>query len=431
MRERMLSLMVVVLVGLPVAAAVPGDVNGDGVVGADDVSCVVATAFDPTVGCAVAGGLQNVITVSASGGDFTSLVDALASITNSSVSNRYLVVLGPGTYFGPASVPDNVTLVGAGKELSRVQADSVATVEQAAIRCEGVCDLRDLDIRVSEAFSGVDDFGVGVYAQDYVRITDCSIAVSSVQTAYGVYATAASVLSIRDSEIEVASSTDAYGVWSGNLIDAKRARVRCSSIDSTATGVEVAGWTKLQDCEVTITTGPDEARGAIFGWGGELQRCNIMVEGASATALILDGCTSGSRWSGNQLAAAGSTLAVGIDMKNNANVKIADSGLEAISSATSWGVANDGAVLWLYGVDFRALGGSDCHGVYQHTSTGTLNAFGSLLSGTTDALLNEVSSNASFASCQLDGGIDNAGGGMVECVFSWDGNLNGLNSSCQ
>lgn len=60
----------------------------------------------------------NVIVVAKSGGDFTTLADALASITTASAGNRYLVKVGPGIYQEKVDIKDYVDIEGSGEGIT-------------------------------------------------------------------------------------------------------------------------------------------------------------------------------------------------------------------------------------------------------------------------------------------------------------------------
>ena len=91
---------------------------------------IASLFYNPSVS---AENLENVITVSASGGDFTSVTSALNSISNATESNPYLIKVGPGTYSVRAQIRMKpfVTLRGSGRNLTfltgriRNSADSV------------------------------------------------------------------------------------------------------------------------------------------------------------------------------------------------------------------------------------------------------------------------------------------------------------------
>lgn len=60
-------------------------------------------------------GYDNTVTVSAIGGDFTTVSAALASITDASATNRYLIKVFPGTYDGQVVCKPYVDIVGEGR----------------------------------------------------------------------------------------------------------------------------------------------------------------------------------------------------------------------------------------------------------------------------------------------------------------------------
>jgi len=80
-----------------------------------------------------AAGLKNVVTVSASGGQFKTVVEALASITNASTSNRYMVFVGPGRYSGRVVMKPYVDLVGSGQYVTTLSATGGSSPQAAAV----------------------------------------------------------------------------------------------------------------------------------------------------------------------------------------------------------------------------------------------------------------------------------------------------------
>jgi hypothetical protein len=71
--------------------------------------------------------LHNIVTVAKKNGDFTSPIDAIASITNANEDNRYLVVIGPGEYdLGDQALKLKswVDVVGSGREVTTLTRSS-------------------------------------------------------------------------------------------------------------------------------------------------------------------------------------------------------------------------------------------------------------------------------------------------------------------
>jgi hypothetical protein len=68
----------------------------------------------------IASGAQNVLIVSPSGGNFTSIQAALNSITNNSSRNTFLIWVGPGTYNEQVTMKPYVDIEGAGEKVTKI-----------------------------------------------------------------------------------------------------------------------------------------------------------------------------------------------------------------------------------------------------------------------------------------------------------------------
>ncbi len=97
-----------------------------------------------------------VLVVSPSGGDFTSVQDALDAITDASFTKRYLVRVGPGTYAEEVTMKPFVDIEGSGEDLTILRAFGNATVTGASD-----AELRDLAV---ENFGGPFGGGIGIHA---------------------------------------------------------------------------------------------------------------------------------------------------------------------------------------------------------------------------------------------------------------------------
>lgn len=90
-------------------------------------------------GCAGVGGglpinrLNNVVTVSETGGDFTNPVTAVESIIDSSETNPYLILIGPGVYTLTETLimKPYVSIAGSGQKITKLIA-SISTSETNA-----------------------------------------------------------------------------------------------------------------------------------------------------------------------------------------------------------------------------------------------------------------------------------------------------------
>ena len=80
--------------------------------------------------------LSNIVTVAKRNGDFSNPLAAMASITDASASNPYLIVIAPGVYNlgGQLVMKEFVNIAGSGKEVTTLTGNvSTTSVETAAL----------------------------------------------------------------------------------------------------------------------------------------------------------------------------------------------------------------------------------------------------------------------------------------------------------
>ena len=77
----------------------------------------------PLFGETTSGDISNVVTVAAQGGDFTSPISAMNSITNATEENPYLIVIAPGTYEinQTLEVKPHVSITGSGQSITTIR----------------------------------------------------------------------------------------------------------------------------------------------------------------------------------------------------------------------------------------------------------------------------------------------------------------------
>jgi hypothetical protein len=95
--------------------------------------------------------LKNVVTVSATGGDFTDPVAAINSITDASAGNPYLLVIGPGVYTLTQTLVMKpfITIAGSGKNattLTGAISDPSSPTNSAIVVGSNNATLRDLTV---------------------------------------------------------------------------------------------------------------------------------------------------------------------------------------------------------------------------------------------------------------------------------------------
>ncbi|MEM7114988.1 MAG: pectinesterase family protein [Chloroflexota bacterium] len=110
----------------------------------------------------------NVIVVAKSGGDFTTLTDALASITTASASNPYLIKIAPGVYQEQVDLKDYVDIEGSGEGATILRGLGGNTSpntdgSSATLRATGVLNTEVRWLTVESDGAG-NDFAVAIWA---------------------------------------------------------------------------------------------------------------------------------------------------------------------------------------------------------------------------------------------------------------------------
>ncbi|GIW07142.1 MAG: hypothetical protein KatS3mg060_1947 [Dehalococcoidia bacterium] len=121
------------------------------------------------------GGYQYVVTVAKSGGDYTSVYSATASITNASSSRRYLVWVAPGTYTETQTValPEYVHVKGSGPTTTIITGVISATTVGGAASLVLLNDWSALsDIAVFNSGATASSIAVGAFGTSRNTVID-------------------------------------------------------------------------------------------------------------------------------------------------------------------------------------------------------------------------------------------------------------------
>ena len=161
--------------------------------------------------------LQNIITVSAKNGDFTSLIAAMNSITDASSSNPYLIVLGPGSYpiTGQLVMKDYVSITGSGMETTEIlgAVGGNGFTESAAL----IVGARDADISDLSIVNSVgQNVVIGVHtSQEDMRISRSRVVVFGANDSQFGVVNQEAELKLYESEItNTGSGGSCYGIYS-------------------------------------------------------------------------------------------------------------------------------------------------------------------------------------------------------------------------
>ncbi|MEM9380085.1 MAG: hypothetical protein AAGB93_09080 [Planctomycetota bacterium] len=206
---------------------------------------------------------ENLIVVSAAGGDFTSVAAALDSITSASATNRFLVHVGPGVYeeTQTSTVPSFVTLRGAGPNATVVRtslggASAGAGTTTVVLETEGAIE----DISIENDGASQNSFAIS--GTGLSRETRIANVVARCDGSAGIGHTAISVLESNVTVIDCVLSASG-----GSTVNAGFA-----SIDSG--GIFAAPL--LRGCEI-------DAEGASTGIGVFVSRNNASLVDCNVT----------------------------------------------------------------------------------------------------------------------------------------------------
>jgi pectin methylesterase-like acyl-CoA thioesterase len=101
----------------------------------------------------------NVIRVAPSGGDFTRISDALASITDASALNPYVIMIAPGTYTETVTMKQYVDIEGAGELMTKITQVGSGLEDTGTILGASNAELRFLTVENT----GNNDFATAIY----------------------------------------------------------------------------------------------------------------------------------------------------------------------------------------------------------------------------------------------------------------------------
>ena len=127
-------------------------------------------------------GYANVVVVAKSGGDYTTISDALDSITTASDSNRYLVKVMPGVYNERVVMKEYVDIEGSGELNTRItyigsSAPSISTLQGAS----------EAELRLLTVESTGGDYPTAIYNDSPTRLTQLTISASGGTYNYGIF----------------------------------------------------------------------------------------------------------------------------------------------------------------------------------------------------------------------------------------------------
>ena len=335
--------------------------------------------------------LQNIITVSPSGGRFETLteaVDYLATVSPPpSEDNRFLIRVGPGTYEGPVEMVEWVNIEGSGQDVTVVWAAGSSDFYEAwTILGADHAELANLTVRSVGGFA----HAIGVYCEDTsptLRLV--RIVASDGNMNRGVMATRSRV------ELEGVVVEATGGVWSRALH-------------------AVEGAPTIVDSQ--------------FLAAGTTDVCGVSVNSLDDVARIIDSTI---------LAGSGQEAkAVGVSVFRSGGVWLDDVEIVARSSGTSTAleVTDTVPVVELKDCSLTAAGLYNSDAVFDYSYYGEpLDRYvtDSILRGDRSSIYIQTTNRYFIGTSQLSGPlVSTSWGGTGQCVASFDAEFQPLKADC-
>jgi hypothetical protein len=127
---------------------------------------------------------QNVVIVAKSGGDFTTITAALASILDAAADNHYLIYVAPGVYTEQVTMKPYVDIEGAGELTTKITFTGNASYDTGTLVGADNAELRFLTVENT----GGADYAVAIYnSSASPRLTHVTASASGGTYNYGVY----------------------------------------------------------------------------------------------------------------------------------------------------------------------------------------------------------------------------------------------------
>jgi hypothetical protein len=379
--------------GLTVVAAVPYALNAETLDGQD------GSYYDQHY--------AHVIVVAKSGGDYTTVGAALASITDNSALSRYLVWVAPGVYTETVTMKQYVDIEGAGELLTTLSYSGSDAVDTGTVVGADNAELRFLTVRNT----GGDSIAIPIY--NYFaspRLTHVTVSASaSLDSSFGVhnYGSSPAMLNVTAS---ASGNTSNYAVYNEDFSAPRMTDVTASASGGiNAYGVYNSGWSTATMTSVNA-----------FASGGN---SNYGVFNAFASPTMVDVTAS----------ASGGINSTGVYNYSSAPTmeRVIASGL---GGTTSTGVRNFESSPTIRNSTLSAGNSGSRVGLYNSASADAyiVTVDNCQITGGTHSIYNDDGSNnytTEVGASLLDGPV--TGTGTEVCIFSYDENYTALNSSCQ
>ncbi|MCX6032817.1 MAG: hypothetical protein NT169_26470 [Chloroflexi bacterium] len=349
----------------------------------------------------------NVVIVAKSGGDFTTISAALASITDASDTNRYLVKVMPGVYSEHVTMKPYVDIEGAGELTTRITYTGSASFDTGTVVGASNAELRFLTV----ANTGGDNWVTAIYnGSASPRLTHVTATASG-----GTYA---------------------YGVWNYTSSPAM------TDVIATASGGTNSNFGVFNDTSSpTMTDVTATASGGTFNSGVANGASSPTMTDVTATASggtnsygVYNFLSSPAMTDVTATASGGTNSNYGVYNTDSSSPTMTDVTATASGGTGAYGVYNYNSSPTIQNSTIAASGGTNNYGIYNTAGldldTFTVKVSNSQITGSTSTIRNDSKYTTRVGASQLAGEAASAGGGPMTCAGVYDENYAFYASTC-
>jgi len=395
-----------------------------------------------------------VVTVAKSGGDFTSVQDAIDSITDADMTKPYLVWIAPGVYTEQVEMAPYIHLQGAGRGVT-ILSDTIAPPD-ATLELASSTTVRDLTVVNESITDGVAILGGtavtyvqvhGVAAMGRAQTRSMAVLLTDMDTEVeffdvwfesygaseenkGLQVESGAEAMVRDSVIEAVGGNYAYGLVAQGV----DTQVDCISVEIVAEEANSAcyGLRVEMDAEVYLQGGLVEGATAqevygIYNEYGNLETRDVEVDAEEGMNTSTGVWTSGRTClKGGTCGAYGSASmgeVAGIEVRQEGNLEVFGTVVEARDGDSCYAVRSmDGNVRLEEGVYQAFEAGNTCCGIEHLGAMGHMELARVTVEANEGWLVAALENDNSNDTIQIKHGAFTARGGDevfgIHCGFS-------------
>ena len=378
---------------------------------------------------------KNVLVVAKSGGHYNTISAALASITDNSASNRYLIWVAPGTYNETITMKQYVDIEGAGELATKI------TFTGSALHGAGtVLGADNAELR----FLSVENTGGSTYAKAInndgasPRLTHLTVTASGGASNYGINNNNASSPTMTNLTIIISGGQFGYGVYNYNASAPKMTdlTVTISGVTNTCNGVYNTTNSSPTMTNVTIIASSQQTSYGVFNIitsSPTMTNMTIYVAGGQNSVAVSNTGASPKMMNLFLYASGGTVDNQGVLNGTSSSPTLTNVTITASGGQNSYGVYNSSSSATIKNSTITVSGGSvNNNGIFNYATSGTYTVFvnNSQVTSTDNTIQSDSEFTVRVGASKLAGDLATSGGGTLTCAGVYDENYVFYASTC-